>query len=369
MISLSNYPYSRQQILDVLHGKFGARHIKFRYDLLNKDDQKIGELDSVVDGEVSMSALASIKRTAKFTIKDKGDINWLSDRIQPYALLKIDNTYIEFPLGVFLLSSPTRRDENNAVYRDVDAFDGTVILRDDKFATRYFIAQGTNYRTAVIDILASAGITKHNIEQTDKTLPKGIEWEPGTEKLRAVNDLLTAINFTPTTVDVNGYFTSATYRSPSIRSAEYTYQDDDLSIILSGMEEELDLFNVANQWVAVLSDPELAPLSSTYTNTSESSPTSTVNRGRTITDYREVDSIADQQSLDAYVQRIAFQASQVYGKLVFETAFNPLHDYSDVLQINYSPLGINDKYSETGWTLPLKAGAAMKHSCRKVVSI
>jgi hypothetical protein len=119
----------------------------------------------------------------------------------------------------------------------------------------------------------------------------------------------------------------------------------------------------------VLSDPELEPLTSVYTNNSESSPTSTLNRARTIVDYREVDNIADQQSLDAYVQRIAFEASQVYGKLVFETAINPFHGYSDILQINYSPLGINDKYSETGWTLPLKVGASMKHECRKVVTI
>lgn len=596
MISLSNYPYTKQKIIDVLHGKYGARHFKFRYDLLDKNEMKIGELDSVVEGEVSMSALAQIKRTAKFLIKDTGDINWLSDRIQPFVEVKIpeikrkhddytlgfdgvddyvnipnspsinfnasfsilfkvkiltlpssgeenfidkngythyriglktdgsihttiqttdgtnstydngygtnfypnlnqwyeiayvfdsenkkiklfvngelwssrnstynllvtsssplrfarysnsyancelnyvnfwnraltqqeiqdnmnkrltgnenglvglwrfdegtgniakDSTqngnhgtiygakwkkngieietipskYIEFPLGIFLLSSPTRRDENNSIYREVEAYDGTVILRDDKFQSRYFIEVGTNYRNAVIDILLSAGITKHNIEQTDKVLPKSIEFEPGKEKLEAVNELLTAINFTPIHVDVYGYFTSRIYSSPSVRSAEYTYKDDELSIIVPGMEEELDLFNVANKWVAVLSDPELEPLTSVYTNESESSPTSTVNRGRTIVDYRQVDNIADQQSLDSYVQRIAFESSQIYGKLVFETAINPLHDYFDVLNIEYSKLGINGKYSETGWSLPLRIGATMKHECRKVISI
>lgn len=369
MISLSNYPYTKQKILDVLHGKYGARHFKFRYDLLDKNETKIGELDSVVEGEVSMSALAQIKRTANFSIKDTGDINWLSDRIQPFVMLKVGSSYIEFPLGIFLPSSPTRRDENNSIYRDVEAYDGSVILRDDKFESRYFIAAGTNYRIAVIDILLSAGITKHNIEQTDKVLPKSIEFEPGTEKLKIVNELLTAINFTPIYVDVYGYFTSRFYISPSVRSSEYMYKDDELSIIVPGMEEELDLFNVANKWVAVLSDPELEPLTSVYTNESESSPTSTVNRGRTIVDYREVDNIADQQSLDSYVHRIAFESSQIYGKLVFETAINPMHDYYDVLNIEYLKLGINGKYSETSWTLPLQVGATMKHECRKVVSI
>jgi hypothetical protein len=369
MLSLVNYPYSRQEIIDALHGKYGQRHFKFRYDLLDMNDNKIGELGSVVEGEVSMASLDSIKRTARFKIKDKGDINWLTDRIQPFALLRMrDGKYIEFPLGIFLLSSPTRKDENKSVYRDVEAYDGLLILRDDKFDTRYTVPAGTNYRQAIIDILASAGITKHNIEQTDKVLPVDMEFAPGTEKLEAINALLQAINYTPLYVDVYGYFTSMTYRSPSIRSAEYTYRDDELSIVYPGMEEELDLFNVPNKWVVVCSNAEQSLMSS-YTNSNPDSPTSTINRGRTIVDYREVTDIADQQSLDAYVQRIAFEASQVYGKLTFETAINPLHDYMDVLEIDYSPLGIKGKYVETGWTMPLKAGARMKHEVRKVVSI
>lgn len=280
----------------------------------------------------------------------------------------LPSQWIEFPLGIFLLSSPTRKDSNNNVYRDVEAYDGTLILRDDKFATRYTVKAGMNYRQAVIDILASAGITKHNIEHTDKALPVDMEFAPGTEKLEAINALLQAINYTPLYVDVYGYFTSMPYRSPSIRAAEYTYRDDELSIVYPGMEEELDLFNVPNKRVVVCSNAEQSLMSS-YTNSNPNSPTSTVNRGRTIVDYREVTDIADQQSLDAYVQRIAFEASQVYGKLTFETALNPLHDYMDVLEIEYSPLGIKGKYVETGWTMPLKAGARMRHEVRKVVSI
>jgi hypothetical protein len=280
-----------------------------------------------------------------------------------------EEKWIDFPLGIFLLSSPTRADRNGHIYRDVEAFDGLVILRDDKFESRYTVRAGTNYRTAVIDILASAGITKHNIEQTDKTLPTDIEFEPGKEKLYAINQLLRAINYNQIYVDVYGYFTSSTYRSPSIRAAEYTYADDKLSITYPGMTEEMDLFNVPNKWVVVLSNPEREPLVSTYINENPNSPTSTVNRGRTIVDHREIDNIADQQSLDSYVQRIAFEASQVYGKVEFETAIVPAHDFADVLQIEYSSLGISGKYAETGWTIPLTAGGKMKHSLRKVVSI
>ncbi|GAA0313840.1 hypothetical protein GCM10008967_00410 [Bacillus carboniphilus] len=595
MQPLARGGYTEQEVKDALHGKYAPRRIRFRYDLLDKEDKFIKTLDTVESGEVSMASLASIKRTARFKMKDDGEINWLSDRIQPFVELKIpeikrkyddyalefdgisnnvrvlDNavlnnhknkitvvarikptlagnstqivadkwnstapfgytlrilnnsqlnvwigntshnnglttnnanlapnewvtiaftydgsilnifkngillasqttsvgiggvgadlyfakrgaggdyyyqgqidyvhvwnknlsqkelqdytnkylkgdepsleglwrfnegtgtiaydstsngnngtiygakwkkngneietipsSWINFPLGIFLLNSPTRSDQNNNVYRDVEAYGLTQILRDDKFLERYTVTAGTNYRDAVIEILASAGITKHNIEETDKVLPTDKDWAPGVEKLKAVNELLSAINFNTIIDDPNGYFTSSTYRSPSVRSAEYTYQDDDLSVTFPGMTEELDTFGVFNSWIVVLSDPEREPLVSKYTNDNPDSPTSTISRGRIIVDAREVDNIADQQALDAYVQRIAFEASQVYGKVEFDTAIMPMHDYNDIVQLNYSKLGISGKYAETGWTIPLRAGGKMRHSLRRVVTI
>jgi hypothetical protein len=170
-------------------------------------------------------------------------------------------------------------------------------------------------------------------------------------------------------VDVNGYFTSNSYISPSLRPIEYTYKDDELSVTYRGMQEELDLFDTPNQFIVVRTNSEETPLKSVYTNSNAASPTSTVSRGRTIVDYREIDNISDQSALDSYTQRIAFEASQVYGKLNFETAIMPMHDYYDILKIEYGPLGVNDKYTETSWSIPLEVGGRMKHEVRKVVSI
>jgi hypothetical protein len=135
------------------------------------------------------------------------------------------------------------------------------------------------------------------------------------------------------------------------------------------MEEEFDLYNVPNKWVVVRTNAEEQPLYSVYTNTNPNSISSTVNRGRIIVDYREVDDVANQSSLDSYVERIAFEASQVYGRLTFETGLMPFHDYADVLEIDYSPLSIRDKYSEVSWTLPLHINGRMRHEVRKVVTI
>jgi hypothetical protein len=393
-----NHPfYSRQDLINALHGVYGQRKVTFRYELLDKNNAKIKDLDCIIEGEVSLGSLDEIKRKAKFKLEDKGDINWFSDRIKAYMKVHIpearkvrseyaflshihavDTTddlttnkpgWVEFPLGVFLLAAPTRKLEGGRIIRDVDAFDGLLVLRDDKFESRHFIAKDTNYKEAVTAILQSAGVTAFNIADTAETLSVDKEFEPGREKLFAINELLGAINFVPIHVDVNGYYTSYAYRSPSVRAAEYVYADDRESIITNDTEEELDLTSIPNRWVVTVSNPEQVPLTSVYTNDNPDSLTSTVNQGRVITDFREIEEMASQEALDAYVERIAFDASQVFGKLKFSTALNPLHDYADVLQMNLSGLNIKDKYSETSWTMPLRSGALMTHEVRKVVQI
>lgn len=362
--------YTREEIISALHGVNGARELKFRYDLLDKTEQKKGEIETVISGEVSMNALADIKRTARFTIEDTDTIDWLNDRIQPFVLLKMpDSNYVEWSQGIFLLSSPKRVERNGRVYRDVEAYDGLQILNDDKFDSRYYITLGTNYVTAIISILQGAGITKYNIEQTTATLQTTREWEPGTKKLTIINELLQEINYTSLWVDEYGFYTASKYRLPSERAIEYTYADNDLSVTYNETSEELDLFNVPNKWVAVQSNPESNPLISVYTNVNPESITSTVSRGRTIVDYRTIDNIADQTSLDAYVQRLAYEASQIFGHVAFETAIMPMHSYNDVLEVVYGGLGINGKYIETDWTMPLQTGARMRHNVRKVIQI
>lgn len=367
MQSLEVNGLSAAMVQKALHSPH--RRLSFRYELLDRDLNKKADLNNVTDGEIRHNAFATIKRTARFSLIDTGEIDYLNDRIKPFIRLWVNNQWAEFPQGVFLLSTPTRSDSTGRVLRYIEAYDGLLVLTDDKFEQRYIVPEGTHYYDAIRDILLSAGITRYNLENTDKTLTRSLEFAPGTDKLSAINDLLSQINYMPLHVDVNGVYTSAYYRSPQVKAADYTYKDDELSVTYQGMEEELDLFSIPNKWVVVCTNAEQNPLLSSYTNDNPDSITSTVNRGRIIVDYREVSDIADQASLDAYVQRIAFEASQVYGKLAFETALMPQHDYSDVLEIEYSPLNIIGKYAETSWTMPLAIGGKMRHEVRKVVTI
>jgi hypothetical protein len=351
----------------------GHRYWTFRYELLDLNNAFVADLDNVLGGKVSMSWLAPIKRTAEFVLRESDiDIEWLTDRIKPWIRLHLppygDDDWVEWPLGVFLLSSPTRTvDAAGVVRRQVTGYDQLQVLSDDKIADRYTVVAGSVHTDEVLTLLGgdfTYRCTAHSsVTRVDR------EWPPGTSKLSMINDLLSAINYKSLFFDEDGVAVIEPYVSPSVRTEEYTYADDETSLILPDVEQELDLFGVANSWVLVVSNPDAPALTSTYTNDNPASPTSTVRRGRTITDYREEEEAADQATLDAKVSRLALEASQVYEHVRFSTGINPLHSCNDVYRIALIGLAINSTFVETKWELPLQAGAEMTHEARRLVSI
>lgn len=372
MLNLAIDGYSTTDVMNQLHAEDGVREIKFRYDLRNKNEVKIGELLAIDSGNsISLNSLADIKRIGVFTFKETelGDVDWLNDRVQPVFILKMpDGKFIEWPLGMFLLSSPTRKDNNGGIWREVEAYDPSIILKEDKFDNRYRIPAGTKYTDAITTILNNAGIIKVNIPNHSGIISVDKEFEIGT-KLEVVNQLLSEINYTSIWVDTWGYFISKPYILPSNREIEYEYKTNELSIIYPDAINELDLFNVPNKWVVTASNPEKTPLTSVYVNDLINSKTSTINRGRTIVDFRQIDDILDQATLDAYTKRIAYNASQIYEKVQFETALMPHHDFMNTLFVEYKDLGISSKFVETEWNMDLQAGVKMNHTVRRVIQI
>lgn len=360
-------------IYDALTARYGTRRFTFRYELLDSTNTLIRQLDNVQAASVSQNWLADIKRTASFTLRDTGLIDYLSNRIKPYIRLLLPpygtNDWVEWPQGVFLLSTPSRSaDEAGIVTRDVDGYDLLQIFNDDLVSTRYTLAAGTKYTDAVLALLTTGGVQK-NVAPSPLTAVTAREWEPGTSKLKIINEMLTAINYNSLSFDEDGVAVASVYVSPQSRAAEYTYADNDDSVMLPEVDQTLDLFTVANNWVLVVSDPDRPAVVGSYTNSDPSSPTSTVRRARTITDFRTEQDAPDQASLNAQAARLAFEASQVYEAIDFETGLMPMHSGNDVYQLTYARLAVDAKYAEHSWSLDLAAGAVMKHRARRVVSV
>lgn len=495
--------FSSDQVVAALQATEGFRRWEFRYELLDANEVFVKELETVQSGRVEYASLADVKRTARFRIRDIGDIDFGSDRIRPYARLIMppygQNDYVEWPCGVFVLASPTRSaDTTGVVDREVVAYDKGQVYLDDLVADRYtvssvttlseefeddaytlaiwgdwsrssdyassgswsiksrdidnsgrstmfievppgasamhfsyrldteefydylnvyvdgslvfsdsgakdwaddsvsvsgaslvtveylkdiIISEGedavwidnisfpgtqTRYTDVIKELLADA---TSNVVASSAIVPTTLEWDPGTPKLRIINELLGAIGYRSLWFDPDGRPQCTPYLVPADRPTEYTYADDRVSVMLPTMEQELDLYSVPNRWVLYTSRPDMTSLTSIVTNTDPASRTSTVSRGRVITRYVPVNDVADQEALDTLAQKMAIEAASGYEKVSFETLLMPVHSDSDVYRVVYSPLSIDAVYSETAWSMDLKAGGRMRHDARRAVRL
>jgi hypothetical protein len=379
-----------------LHAPWGSRKVAFDYYLVDKSGNYKRTLDCVTSGSVSLNALDEIKRKAKFTLKDDGTIDFLGDRIKPickvwvppgrlirqYAFLSpwqvteqdiqlapAQGGWAEFPLGEFLLISPERGDdESGTVIREVEAYDQTIILRDDKVDGKFLCVAGTSYTTAIKSLIEGAGIMRHNITASSKVLPADREWEAGSSKLTIINDLLESLNYWSVWFDEDGYAIASPYVVPADAPSEYTYVDDELSVIARPVKQKLDVFEIPNKWVFVVSEADRPTLRSVYINDNPSSKLSTVSRGFTKVENKQVDA-ADQTTLDSLVRRAASDAMSIYETIAWSSWAMPFHSHMSDYTFAYSTLGIYEKYREVSWEMELSEQGMMQHTARRSVRI
>jgi hypothetical protein len=242
-------------------------------------------------------------------------------------------------------------------------------LNEDRFEDRHIIKAGTNYVSAVNAIIISAGVGYAQVTPSNYSLTADCEFEGGTTKLAAINTLLAEINYTDLYADEYGMLRAAPYILPFDAEVDYIYRTDDQSVILEEALDEFDLFSIPNKWVVFASNPDTSPMSSVYINDKLTSVTSTVNRGRTITQYVQLNNVASQATLDNYARRLAYESGSVYDTMYFRTAAMPYHGYLTNLFIDHKIFGIAAKFQEESWSMALDAAEPMKHVVKRVIFV
>ena len=348
MYNLDTGQYTDEEIRDFLSSD---REVWYEFDLLDKNNIPMGQVTAT--GSIDYNSTVKIQRTAQLEIVEERDINFLTDKVKPSMCLRTPKGIEKFPLGVFFMNSPARQAIVGGVAREIECYDVTLQLSDDKFTTRYTVASGTNYATAIQSILNSAGITDARITATESTLAVPIDFPLGTSKLEAVNALLKAINYNAIYADQNGRLVCEPYEDPLFRSPQASYLTGAKSIIFSGVKEELDAYNIPNKVVRYLDSADRAEI------------ISTVARGRTIVDIASVNDIADQETLDKYTARV-MDGYKAYQRVILETGVMPNHGNMDCIYIVDKELALSGKYIEESWNISLTLGGHMTHTLRKV---
>lgn len=366
MLPLARNGLTAEQVKSALHAKSGSRSIRFRFYLL-RNGVRSGPLPGI-SGTVRYSAEDEIQRTASFSFAGELNVNWLSDQIQPVVEVHCKDRWAEFPLGVFVPSTPTKNADGKNLSYTVEAYDRTIFAKEDCITDRAFFAKGTLYLDIVRQYLLSAGITEVSVISSSSVLPTDREFEIGTSKLEIINTLLSEINYLPLSINASGQAVIAPYKEPNADNVSYSYRADELSVLQSAASSTVDFYDVPNIYIAIVSNPEQEVIKSIYINDNPASELSTVRRGRNIvSQLYKPDTITSQEDLDAYIRRIAFSRSQVYEAVSINTAIMPIHEGREVLEIQHPE--ISGIFEEIGWEIDLQAGGVMQHNVRRIVQI
>jgi hypothetical protein len=236
----------------------------------------------------------------------------------------------------------------------------TSVLRDTYFTFTTAIAAGAQFDTAIRLIISDAGIGRHNIRSSTKTLGYtrkfGITWN----RLAACNKLAHAAGWYRLFDELDGRITTLPYRSNKTTepSAIYTQADP------------VDILNVepqgkpANTVIVYAQRPGRSTLKSVKMNSVEEDPYSVPALGRQIV-YGGgpivYDDIEDQAALDAIAADLLEEAGSYEQIVTMSVLPDPHPDILRTVVLNFGgeKAHLDGQYHLRGWSLGLTHDTAL----------
>ena len=258
-------------------------------------------------------------------------------------LITIQNGIKEkFPLGTFLVQTPSSSFDGKIRSVSMDAYTPLLELKENPPPLGYFILKGEN----VMD--SAYRLTKDHVRapvvKTDCTTKLFYDFIADTSDtwLSYIKDLMTNAKYEYALDELGRILFSPQQDTASLQPV-WTYDDGNSSILYSDISMEHDLYDIPNI-VEVIYSNGGDYYYSRVVNDDENSPLSTVNRGREIT--RRVtnpDLIGDptENQIEEYANRLLRELSSVEYTISYTHGYCPVR-IGDCVRLNYNRSGIKD---------------------------
>ena len=352
-------------IKNALHA--GSRAEKYLFEIVNRYGiKKETEIEVLETPTISVNSKDEVKRRGEFTFKKNPLVDYLNDRIQPVIAIQLyDGSWERFKKGRYMMIDPSEKYSDGQMIVAASCMDESVILQQDYYYEKAVFTEGTKYTAIFNSILISAGFTRMNITENSNTIPADIVLDDSKHKLAWINELAAQINYRDIYFDDYGIPNMVPFFVPDASDIDYTYRDDEYSVITPEMEIKTDFWNVPNIIKRTVSRPDLEPLTATWINNNPGNKFSLPARGIRIVDSETVDMVASQTELNNLVDRLGFEAQQTYQEIMINTLNMPHHGIYDVIELRRDEAG--GIYTETEWTLNLAAGEQMQHTLKRLI--
>jgi hypothetical protein len=340
--------------------------MKYRIDVLRKYIP-IGELPAE-NCTIRYDATAEIKRGASITCNmdmmhlTVPDFSMVSDRISPVV---IDDDGVEHREGIYMIISNPQTFGEAQDQTTLELYDESYILAQSAFDSRHYYAAGTLYTDIFRGILSESGIVRQYIDASAAVTQVDREFAVGDNVLQSLNTLLVEAGFDTLHLDGNGY-AKCTLKTDKT-APEFIYKTGTDSEVYPDMTRKKDIYGLPNVFVGVVSTPDQEVLTYKAENHNLNSDLSIERRGYKLTQVYQLDGIASQDELEAYVNKLMTDSMMAIEGVTLSTGIQPDHDFQNCIQIEHK--GVTGLYIEKSWSYSLEPGGAMEHYAEKKVFV
>lgn len=341
------------------------------------------EIPCLKGGTVTRNDDTRIKESATATMVEEYDFG--PDFVRIYIDgVTHDGSKLTDCLGTFLPVTPSRTINGPVSQYSLQMYGRLQELLDDQFPSPYTVASGSNAVAAVKKICEDSGLTVVVVGTPTYTVTDSRYYgvgatqqnsEVGDTKLDAINDLLDLANYRSANTDVYGRIVLEPYYDADNIAASATFAPGASSSTVRferSMEYEADYTSTANHVVVRYSSTEKnKTIAAEAWDKSETSPYSTVNRGRTITSSYTYEELPPGNS-DAEMQKYANNraktllatAQSVIKRITFSCPYVRL-GINDTVNFSYPAGNVSGKFQVRTMTLSLKGGCPTEIEARR----
>lgn len=245
------------------------------------------------------------------------------------------------PLGTYLLQTPSKKFDGRKHTVSIDAYTPLIELKEDLPPLGYSILKGTNIMESAYAICREHMRAPVVPAKSTKTLYDDFVANTDDVWVTFVSDLISNAEF-ELYLDELGRVLFEPIKDAGSLQSKWTYTDDNSSILYPDLTDDRDLYGIPNV-VEVVYSTDSNYLFSRIVNDDETSPVSTVTRGREIV-YRTTNpglpGEPNQETLDAYATQLLRNLSTLEHTVTYK------HGYCDVrvgdcVTLNYKKAGLN----------------------------
>lgn len=246
------------------------------------------------------------------------------------------------PLGTFLIQTPSSSFDGKVTETSMDAYTpllelketppplGYSLLKDDNIMEKAYQLVREHARAPVVKTSDSTKLHYDFVANTDDT------W------LSFLNDLIANAKFIFDLDEMGRILFSPKQDAASLQPV-WTYNDDNSSILYPELDMSHDLYGIPNV-VEVIYSTGVGTYYSRVVNDDESSPLSTVSRGREII-HRVTNpnlvGLPSQYQIDEYANTLLRDLSSLEYKVTYTHGYCPVR-VGDCVMLNYSKAGLNN---------------------------